>query len=117
MDTIVKALGLRIRKLRKETRMSQEELAFKAGLNAAHFGLIERGLKKPTIETVSRIAEALEIPIDKLFKFDDGYTQSSLELTPIMNKIIAQITPMSEEQQKDILKLIKVFKHFRDMDD
>ncbi len=114
MDNIVKALGQRIRQLRYQANMSQEELAFTAGLNAAHLGQIERGLKKPTIETVNQIAEALNTPLNILFTFDEDTAKPAREdNNSAMNKIVAQLTSMTDEEQYDILKLIRIFKHFR----
>ena len=66
MRDIATALGLRIRELRNERHMSQEELAFKAGISAAHLGQIERALKNPTVDTVDKIAGALGVPITAL---------------------------------------------------
>jgi len=113
MDNIVKELGQHIRNLRQNTGMSQEELALKACLNAAHLGQIERGLKKPTIETISRIAEALGIPLENLFHFKEATALSVTQSTEHINKIVAQLTPMTDAEQRYILKMIKVFKRFQ----
>jgi len=53
MSDIAMQLGQRIRDLRTERHMSQEELSFKAGISPAHLGQIERALKNPTIDTVA----------------------------------------------------------------
>jgi transcriptional regulator with XRE-family HTH domain len=113
MDSIVRELGLHVRKLRQNTGMSQEELALKACLNAAHLGQIERGLKKPTIETINRIAEALEIPIVNLFDFKEKAIPNITPSSESINKIVAQLTPMTDTEQRYILKMIKVFKRFQ----
>ena len=42
MSDIAKQLGQRIRELRTQRHMSQEELSFKAGISPAHLGQIER---------------------------------------------------------------------------
>ncbi len=57
----------KIRKIRKERNMSQEELAFKAGLNRAYVGYIERGERKPSIDTLSKIAKVLKVKVSQLF--------------------------------------------------
>ncbi len=48
--------------------MSQEDLAFKAGLNRAYVGYIERGERKPTVDTLAKLAKALKV---KLSEFID----------------------------------------------
>ncbi len=45
---------------------SQEELAFKAGLNRAYVGYIERGERKPTVDTLSKLAKALKVKLSDL---------------------------------------------------
>lgn len=67
MDNITKLVGTRIRGFRKEKRLSQEELAEKCSLHPTYIGQLERGEKNPTIESVMKIANGLEIPIDQLF--------------------------------------------------
>lgn len=107
MSDIAKQLGQRIRELRNERHMSQEELSFKAGISPAHLGQIERATKNPTIDTVAKIAAALDIPVASLFLTDSISMPSQ---NTVINKINAQLTGMSEEEQKDILRIIRIFK-------
>jgi XRE family transcriptional regulator, regulator of sulfur utilization len=55
------AFGKAVRRLREERGISQEELAYRAGLHRNYAGKIERGAPVPTLRTVSAIAQALEI--------------------------------------------------------
>ncbi len=55
-------IGSVIRNLRKSKGMSQEILSGLADLDRTHYSKIERGLRSPTIETIFKIAHALEIP-------------------------------------------------------
>ncbi len=48
--------------LRKSKGMSQEVLSGLAGLDRTHYSKIERGLRSPTIDTLFKIAHALDIP-------------------------------------------------------
>lgn len=56
----------KIRSIRKEKGMSQEELAFKAGLNRAYVGYIERGERKPTVDTLAKLAKSLKVKLSEL---------------------------------------------------
>ena len=49
--------------MRTKLGISQEELGFKAGLNKNSIGGIERGENVPSIDTLEKIANALEISI------------------------------------------------------
>ncbi len=53
--------GKALRSLRGEKRMSQEALAFEAGLQRNYISLMERGLNQPTITTIFRLALALGV--------------------------------------------------------
>ena len=58
--------GNRVRALRKEKGISQEELSFKADLHRTYIGMIERAEKNITLLNISRIASALNVPISEL---------------------------------------------------
>lgn len=61
------SVGMRIRELRKERSFSQEQLALRADLTTSYIGMLERGLKSPTVDTLDKISGALEISIEELF--------------------------------------------------
>ena len=61
-----KIVGLVIRRYRKEKKMSQELISGFAGLDRTHYSKIERGLRLPKLDTLFKIAAALEVPPDKL---------------------------------------------------
>ncbi len=50
-----------IQEYRKSRGMSQEVLSGLAGLDRTHYSKIERGLRSPTIDTLFKIAHALDI--------------------------------------------------------
>ncbi len=59
-------IGKVIQKARKSKEMSQEVLSGLAGLDRTHYSKIERGLRSPTIDTLFKIASALDVPPHKL---------------------------------------------------
>lgn len=60
-----------INRFRKEKGMSQEKLAAEAGLNRAYIGYIERGERKPSVETLDKITKSLNIELQQLFNFKE----------------------------------------------
>ncbi|WP_018316673.1 helix-turn-helix domain-containing protein [Bradyrhizobium sp. WSM2793] len=50
-----------LRRLRKESGLSQEELADRAGLNRNYIGMIEREENSPTVDALDQISNALGI--------------------------------------------------------
>lgn len=66
--TIEKQLGMRIKYLRGKKRWSQEDLALEADVNKNYISDLERGMRNPTIKVLEKIANALEISLEELFK-------------------------------------------------
>ena len=62
-----KKFGQRIKTLRKEKGMTQEDLAFKVGVDRSYMGFIERGEKNVTLMRLIAIAKAFKISISDLF--------------------------------------------------
>ena len=60
------ALGMRIRKARKERHVTQEQLGEICELSTAHIGHIERGTRIPSLDTLFRITQALNVSMDYL---------------------------------------------------
>lgn len=109
MSDFATELGRRIRQLRTEKHMSQEELAFKAGLSAAHLGQIERAIKNPTVDTVGKIAGALGVSAASLFS---DRVQESTPRSNVIDKIHAHLISMDEGEQKDLLRIIRILRNY-----
>ena len=59
--------GQRVREIRKEKNLSQEELSFKADLHRTYIGMIERAEKNITLINIEKIAKALNVNLKELF--------------------------------------------------
>lgn len=64
---ILIAFGEKVRELRKEKGLSQEELSFKADLHRTYIGMIERAEKNITLTNIEKIAKALDVKVKDLF--------------------------------------------------
>lgn len=66
MDLVLR-LGANVRRLRRERGVSQEELAFGAGMKRSYLSDLERGTRNPTVRALGRLAAALGVePSDLL---------------------------------------------------
>ncbi len=63
----IKGVGHRLRTLRQERQLLQRELAEAAGLSLNAVSLIERDQTSPTVATLERLAQALDVPVVALF--------------------------------------------------
>ena len=60
-------IGDRLRALREEKKLSQGDIEKKTGLLRCYISRVENGHTVPAIETLEKMARALEIPMYKLF--------------------------------------------------
>jgi len=65
---ILKSFGHRVREERLKQHLSQEELAEKANVHRTYIGMIERAEKNITLTNIGKIADALGVGIETLFK-------------------------------------------------
>ena len=81
MSEISKLIGQRIRNYRTQQKLSQEKLAELSGCHPTYIGQVERGEKNATLESIEKIASALNIPLAQLFeKLGDGEISDSIPL-------------------------------------
>jgi transcriptional regulator with XRE-family HTH domain len=66
------ALRANLRKYRKESGYSQEELADEAGLHRTYISGVERGVRNPSVLVLEKIAKPLNIPAWKLLHDGKG---------------------------------------------
>ena len=60
-------MGRNVLRFREELGLSQEELAFEAGIHRTYISGVERGVRNPTVLVLARIASALKVhPSDLL---------------------------------------------------
>ena len=59
-------VGKRIRYYRQSLGMTQEQLAFDVETSAAYISNIERAIKKPSLQKLLQVAEALDVSIEDL---------------------------------------------------
>ena len=69
-----KRFGNTVVRLRRAKGISQEELAFRSGIHRSYIGVIERGEKSPSIDTITKVAKGLDMSISELFAAEAGDT-------------------------------------------
>ena len=60
--------GLAVKTRREELKMTQEELADKAGIHRTYLSDVERGSRNLSIINIERLCMALSMPVSELFR-------------------------------------------------
>ncbi len=104
------SLGQRVRRIRKERRLTQHELVESAGINQGFLSAIERGKSEPSKRTINALAVALSVPAAVLigggFEHDAPQPLETNEL-PLFGSIPAGKPSESQEQ----LEMFPVLRH------
>jgi transcriptional regulator with XRE-family HTH domain len=103
----VDALGEFIRSQRRIAELSQRELARLADVSDAYLSQLERGLHEPSVRVLNGLAQALNVPSDKLLAYlgrhDDAVVERSTE------SAIATDERLSDTQKQSLLDLYRAF--------
>ncbi|HEV2492377.1 MAG TPA: helix-turn-helix transcriptional regulator [Terriglobia bacterium] len=97
-------IGTRLRKLREDKKLSQGDIEERTGLLRCYISRVENGHTVPSLETLERLASALEIPLYQLFYEGD-------EPPPLPNLSKRQSTEelvLDEESEKELRFFEKV---------
>ena len=102
MSEISKLNGQRIRNYRTQQKLSQEKLAELSGCHPTYIGQVERGEKNATLESIEKIASALNIPLAQLFeKLGDGEISDSIPL-----KCYEFLSAKTKAEQEHLYRLL-----------
>jgi transcriptional regulator with XRE-family HTH domain len=106
MKTRKELFGARIKELRKNEGVSQERLSEQIGIESKYLSRIEVGKSYPSLETVEKIADALQVEIKELFNFshlEAGATQ--------VQTIENLLTGLDEGKLRLVFKVINSIVH------
>ncbi len=103
MSNIAKVVGQRIRNYRTKKKFSQEKLAELCGCHPTYIGQLERGEKNATLESIEKIATALDISLSKLFEKLGGQEDDVRDIPLACYEFISA---KSEKEQEQLYKLL-----------
>ncbi|WP_026569306.1 MULTISPECIES: helix-turn-helix domain-containing protein [Sediminibacillus] len=103
---ISKVVGERLRAIRKQQVLSQEELAHLSGLHPTYIGQLERGEKNPTINTIHKVTLSLGIPISELFRLTENVKDEQIN-------ILLHLNQLGEEDRQALIKIIDVMMEWK----
>ncbi|EGL82062.1 helix-turn-helix domain protein [Caldalkalibacillus thermarum TA2.A1] len=106
-------LGIRLKELRKEHKLTQPQLADKLNVGKSTVAMWETGDREPDYEMLQKIADFFEVSTDYLLgRVDDPHLYSNREEAEraVQKKGFIDLEGLTEEQQKLIKQLIEQMK-------
>lgn len=94
-------ISLKIKKYRVQRKMTQEELAEKAGLSISYISQVETGRKNMGREGMEKVAEALKVPISLLLQTDINTYRNSKK-----SQIINELDDCNEYEMNVIYDMV-----------
>ena len=71
MTTLRARFGKRLRQIRRQKDLTQEQLAEAVGVSVEFLSNIERGINAPSFETLEKLCAVLNVPTHELFLFPE----------------------------------------------
>ncbi|MGG2197867.1 helix-turn-helix domain-containing protein [Paenibacillus validus] len=105
-------IGDKVRELRKQKGLSQEELAHQAGLHETYIGKVERSEHNVTIESLEKITSALGFTLEEFFRYVQPIGEGTYNDT--LSKIVARLQYRSLEDQAKALHLLEFVLNWKD---
>ena len=107
-------IGTTIRAYRLQKGLSQGDIEKKTGLLRCYLSRVENGHTVPSLDTLSKIAQALDLPIAQFFADDSlGRQFNTQKLSDEELKFLTQIrrysTNLNESDRKLLLAMVKKF--------
>ncbi|XID92377.1 helix-turn-helix domain-containing protein [Paenibacillaceae bacterium WGS1546] len=103
---ILGLVGQRIRSLRKERKLSQEQLGEKGGFHYSYIGQIERGEKNISLLNLAKIAAALDVGISQLFALIDE-EEKRTESENDLQEIVATLRYQRPDQVRMVRNVVR----------
>jgi transcriptional regulator with XRE-family HTH domain len=94
----------RLKNIRTHKKLSQKEIALTVGIDRAQYSRFESGKVEPTLPTLRKISEALEIKLADLFSEEENFDVNSYEKTLVEK--VRMIDQLENDQQKIIFGVI-----------
>ena len=102
------SVGLRIRHKRTEQGITQEELAFQINTSAAYISNIERGIKKPSLQKLSDIADVLHITVNDLI-YDNPNNIANPSFEDEIQSLLSHCKPDKRKRLKNnIVNMLQI---------
>lgn len=101
MKTKKELLGLRIKEFRENRKLTQDKLAEMVGIDPKHLSRIENGRNYPSLETLEKILDNLDVTYEEIFNFKHLVSKEEL-----IRKINSKLNNLPNSKLKFIYSIV-----------
>ena len=101
-------IGDKLKTLRAQKKMSQGDVEKRTGLLRCYISRVENGHTVPSVDTLEKLAQALEVPMHRLFTDDDRAKKPNLPAESIPRRAA------NSTQEREIRAFAKCFSRMDD---
>jgi transcriptional regulator with XRE-family HTH domain len=105
MDSIYLKTGAKLKAIRQEQGLTQQDLAEKAAISVSFLSFLESGSRKGSLDTYQRLATALGMGLDELFR--EAGRKGNKQVASIPKATFAD---MNTAETKALYKLVKTLR-------
>jgi transcriptional regulator with XRE-family HTH domain len=102
---VMRLFGQRVREVRKKLELTLEQASERADLSAKFLGEVERGMRRPSFESIMALARALNVSPVTFFQFDEAAAHGTAVRQRI-EEVLAGCTAEQLQQAYRILRAI-----------
>ena len=124
ITTTQRLLSKNLKEIRKEKGLNQNVVAERSGVIASTYSRIESCVVSPNLSTLEKLAEAMEVPMERFFKQDSSVDKTLLEKLELIdnmegyNKQIVEIMidTVLEKDKLERTQQVKMKKRLSELD-
>ncbi len=102
---LAKSIGQKVKFLREDLDISQEEFADRAGIHVTNLSKLENGIRLPKVETLFKICQALDVPVSRVLPGEK--TENS---DPLTEEIVSILSTRPSDEKRVMLNLLKAYR-------
>lgn len=113
LAVLLLSFGARLKKLRTENNMTQEQLAKKINLSKANVSKYEADIVEPNLETLAMISVLFDVSINYLLDVPDKAAPEEQPLSEKQSQLLNLAADLNEEERVKLLEYAELLKRGR----
>jgi len=109
-NAVGRVLGARVREERRRLRLTQEQLAEKAGLSTNYIAHLERGSRGASLSTIEVLCTIFNVPFASMFV---AGTEAAHSVTEDVRKLATRLKGMEPRARQLVYQVAETVSHWR----